>query len=118
MSLEAHIEQLNSNILALIGALNSLGTAPVPGERPAAVSPAATKTAAAAPVPALDPPAEVIDFETMKKAVLKYAAVFGQAKGRELLKKYDAAKTADVPEGSWRQIHFEATAEIEAAGKA
>lgn len=112
MSLEQNIQELNSNIVALIGALKSIGNGhepeptveremPLqqPAERPSKV---AEKIADAVPPP-------LVSFDDVKRAVLKLAAQDRKA-AVALLAKHNAKKVQDLPESLYAGVEFEAKA--------
>lgn len=108
MSLEVQIETLNSNIVALIGALENLGRTSETQAAPPAEKPAAKRPSKAAEEKAADAPA-LVTFEDVKKAVLKYAAK-DYAAAKAMLKKHGAAKVQDLPESLYTAVLFESQA--------
>jgi hypothetical protein len=115
MSLEQNIELLNKNIVALIGALQSIGNGhaeppadkvvPLAPERPSKV---AERLADEAPATVAEP-APLVTFDSMKNAVLKLAAKDRKA-AVALLAKHNAKKVTDLPESLWAGVEFEAKA--------
>lgn len=113
MSLEVQIETLNSNIVALIGALENIGRAaePAPEVVPDKLT-AAKRPSKVAEEKAAEPKPEapaLITFEMVKKAVLSYAAK-DYAAAKAMLAKHGAKKVQDLPESLYAAVLFEAQA--------
>jgi hypothetical protein len=115
MSLEQHIQELNGNILALIGALQEIGkgtgemidVALIPSNPPTT---AALKAKPKSPPPAEEPVKEVT-LEHVKKAVLKLAAL-DRKKAVALLEKHGAKKVGELDPSTYVAVEFEALAEL------
>jgi len=114
MSLEVQIETLNSNIVALIGALENFGRQSEPAPEPVPDKPAAAKrpSKVAEETVVGDPKPEapaLITFEMVKKAVLSYAAK-DYAAAKAMLAKHGAKKVQDLPESLYAAVLFESQA--------
>ena len=109
MSLELQIETLNSNIVALIGALAGIGReAPVAepvrlNAKPKAVLPPADEPNA--------PAAVQYTFDDARKMVLRLAAK-DRVKAKSLLEKYGASKISELAESNYGAFIFAAGAEL------
>lgn len=117
MSLEVQIETLNSNIVALINALQSIGNsngpaAPADAQPPERPSKIAERMADEAPPPAPKETPRLVTLEDVKKAVLKLAARDRKA-AVELLAKHGVKKVGDLPENVWTAVCFAAEEVLE-----
>lgn len=104
MSLEVQIETLNTNIVALIGALQAGGVPPAAAkaETPKTDKPAATKPAAKTETPA---PVEALDYEKhVKPAALALAAKKGRDALMKVLGEFGAASAKDVKPESFASL--------------
>lgn len=130
MSLEVSIQELNTNILALIGVMsNGSQAAPTPAKSgPKKAAPAAALVAAASPTSQAAPaPQPVLAPKEDAKSTAKpatpeevraLAIKLGQVKGRDalvsLLTDFGVSKTPELPPHQYASFIAKATAKIEA----
>jgi hypothetical protein len=115
MSLEQHIQELNGNILALIGALQEIGSkTEITSDIPVDVvvvpmNPPTTAGQKAKPAGAPEPVAKEVTFDHVKKAVLNLAAR-DRKLAVALLEKHGAKKVGELDPASYVAVEFEALA--------